>query len=126
MNADFLTIYSPFLSQNRSAFDPVSADTALYYRELDESAATEALEESIKTRLAEKFNQNLYDASGWLDDAEQRLVAIQKAAFRNDAVLCAVLVREMFCDFKEAWIEKEAAEIMKPGAKQDAFNYGLF
>jgi len=126
MNANTNNTVSDLNRMARTVFDPVLADTGRHYAELDQSAAQEAMEESIKERLAMKFKLNLFDASGWLNDAEQRLCAIQQAAFDRDEHLCAILVREMFNDYKEAWLEKETAEIMKHGTKQDAFNYGLF
>jgi len=125
MNADLANIFTGFHKSNRGQFDPVVSDTTRHYAELDESAANEAWSDSIKADLGRKFTQNLFDASGWLDDAEARLCEIQQAAFDDNDHLCAVLVREMYRDFKEAWLDKEVAEVMRPGWKQDVFNCGL-
>ena len=125
MRQEFQNVFSAFRAFDGRKFDPVVSDTARHYAELDESAAKEAWSDSIKADLGRKFSQNLFDASGWLDDAEARLCEIQQAAFDGNDRLCAILVREMFRDFKEAWLEKEAAEVMRPGWKQDVFNSGL-
>ena len=125
MNADLSNIFTGFRKAQRDQFDPVVSDTGRHYAELDATASKEAMAKSIKADLGRKFAQNLYDASGWLDDAESRLCEIQQAAFSGDDHLCAILVREMFRDFKEAWLDKEVAEVMQPGWKQEVFNSGL-
>lgn len=81
-----------------NAISPVETDLARWYRGMDESAAQEAWEESIKREAAYQYidEGDLWDAIGRIDDAEKLINRLWLARQVRDLKwMCQIIDRIM-------------------------------